>query len=102
MKYQFTAEALSDYESAVVYYERQEPGLGARFILELEELLATLLEFPRMTPAVRNAPAELELRLALLDRFGVEIAYQISTDTLVIISVFHGSREPDFWRRRIK
>ena len=43
---QFLGEALAEYEDAVVYYERRQPGLGARFVLEVDEALALAAEFP--------------------------------------------------------
>ena len=75
MKHRFTTEALSDYENAVEYYETQERGLGARFILEIDELISSMLEFPRMGPTVAGAPPELGVRRGIVQTFGVEIDY---------------------------
>ncbi|GAB4509404.1 MAG: hypothetical protein Tsb0020_25920 [Haliangiales bacterium] len=36
----FLAEAGAEYEDAVVYYERLATGLGARLVLELEDVIA--------------------------------------------------------------
>jgi hypothetical protein len=36
----FFAEALAEYEDAVVYYEKREEGLGARLIQEFDEAVA--------------------------------------------------------------
>lgn len=102
MKHRFTAEALSDYESAVVYYETQEPGLGVRFIIDVDELISTMLEFPRMGSIVAGTPADLEIRRCIVQTFGVEVAYMLEGDELVVIAVFHTSREPGFWLDRLK
>jgi plasmid stabilization system protein ParE len=102
VKPRFTAEALADYESAVVYYETQAPGLGARFILETDELIASLVEFPRMGPTIEAAEPELSIRRCIVQSFGVEIDYMIEGDEIVILAVFHGSRRPGFWLDRLK
>ena len=39
----FFAEALAEYEDAVVYYEKREEGLGARLIQEFDEAVAVAL-----------------------------------------------------------
>lgn len=102
MKHRFTAEALSDYESAVVYYETQEPGLGVRFILDVDELISTMLEFPRMGVVVDGTPPNLEIRRRIVQTFGVEIDYMLEADELVVVAIFHTSREPGFWLDRLK
>jgi plasmid stabilization system protein ParE len=103
VKHRFTAEALSDYENAVVYYETREAGLGVRFILEVDELISSMLEFPRMGPRIEGAPADLGIRRCIVQTFGVEIDYLIEDESvLVILAVFHGSREPGFWLRRLE
>ena len=102
MKHRFTAEAVADYEHAVVYYETREPGLGARFILEVDDVIATVLEFPFLGAKVDGAPEELGLRRALVQSFGVELAYMLrGSEEVVIVAVFHGSREPGFWLERV-
>ena len=72
-----------------------------RFILEIDELLATMLVFPRLGPLVPDTPPELEIRRRVLDTFGVEVGYMISDDTITVLAVFHGSREPGYWRDRL-
>ncbi|MBK7976543.1 MAG: hypothetical protein IPK07_25840 [Deltaproteobacteria bacterium] len=44
--HQFLAAAFAEYEDAAVYYELQEPGLGSRFLLEVDEAIAFTLESP--------------------------------------------------------
>jgi hypothetical protein len=41
----FFADALAEYEDAVVYYEKREEGLGARLIKEFDEAVAVALEY---------------------------------------------------------
>ncbi len=52
----FFAEALAEYEDAVVYYEKREEGLGARLIQEFDEAVAVALEYPDAFASVPEAP----------------------------------------------
>jgi hypothetical protein len=52
----FFAEALAEYEEAVVYYEQREEGLGARLIHEFDEAVALALEYPDASPLCRRLP----------------------------------------------
>lgn len=49
---QFFDEALAEYEAAVVYYERRETGLAARFVQELRHS-RTWKTFPLISIYVR-------------------------------------------------
>lgn len=98
----FLDEALEEYEDAVVYYETLRLGLGASFILDFDQVIATTLEFPEIGAPIDGVPAELGVRRRVLQRFGVEVDYLVSDDTLVIIAVFHGRRRPGYWKDRLK
>ena len=52
----FFAEALAEYEDAVVYYEKREEGLGPRLIQEFDEAVAVALEYPEAFATVQEAP----------------------------------------------
>jgi hypothetical protein len=65
----FFAEALAEYEHAVVYYEKREEGLGARLIQEFDEAVALALEYPEAFATVQEAPALYGLRWVMLRSF---------------------------------
>lgn len=71
MKYRFYAEALAEYEDAVVYYEGMNPDLGTRFILEVDDLLVGICEYPRAGSRVPDTPSDLEIRRRFLRTFNV-------------------------------
>ncbi|MFN7956140.1 MAG: type II toxin-antitoxin system RelE/ParE family toxin [bacterium] len=99
--HQFLAAALAEYEDAAVYYELQEPGLGGRFLLEVDEAIAFMLEFPAAGALVDGAPPELGIRRKMLNRFPVQIAYCVQDDRVVILAVFHSARRPGYWLDRL-
>lgn len=100
-RHQFLAAALAEYEDAAVYYELQEPGLGARFLLEVDEAIALTLEFPAAGTVVEGTPPELAIRRRLLNRFPVQLAYCLHGERVVILAVFHSARRPGYWLDRL-
>jgi toxin ParE1/3/4 len=100
--HRFLHEALEEYEDAIAYYEELRPGLGSSFMVDFDQAIAATLEFPEMGSIVAGAPTRLGIRRRLLQRFGVEIDYIPSGDTLIIIAVFHGKRRPGYWKSRLE
>jgi plasmid stabilization system protein ParE len=99
--YRFHREALDEYEDAIAYYERARPGLGESFILEVDRTIALTLEFPEIGAPVADTPPELGIRRRLVQRFSVEIDYQVSGDSIVVLAVFHSKRRPGYWKNRL-
>lgn len=97
----FLAEASAEYEDAAVYYEYREPGLGGRFLLELDEAVAFAMEFPGAGTMVRDVPSEHGLRWTMVRSFPVKIVYAVRQDEVVIVAVFHARRRPDYWATRV-
>lgn len=100
--YRFIREALDEYEDAIEYYERAQPGLGQRFIEDVERVLALTLEFPDIGTVVPDMPLDLDVRRRVLQRFGVEIDYVVVRDELIVIAIFHCKRRPGYWRDRLE
>jgi plasmid stabilization system protein ParE len=101
VKHRFLAEALTEYERAAVYYEERQEGLGARFIIEVDEALALALEFPSAGSRVMNPPEEFDIRRVLLHTFPYELDYLVHDNTLIVLAVFHVSQRPGTWLHRI-
>jgi hypothetical protein len=96
------AEALAEYEDAVVYYEGREEGLGARLIQEFDEAVALALEFPDAFAPVQEAPAAYRLRWVMLRTFPIKLVYTVHGDALLFVAVFHARRRPGYWLERLK
>ncbi len=98
MRLEFHAQAREEFLSAVSRYQAEVPGLGARFIAEVERCIGVLLEAPQI-----GSPVSRKLRrFALNDNFPFSIVYSIQGDTLFVIAVAHASRRPGYWKRRAK
>jgi toxin ParE1/3/4 len=98
----FFAEALAEYEDAVVYYEGREEGLGARLIQEFDEAVAVALAFPGAFAIVEGTPAVYELRSVMLRTFPIKLVYTVRDDALLLVAVFHARRRPGYWLERLR
>ncbi len=88
-------EAELDVESSAVWYERQQPGLGSRFVDGLNEVFARITETPLQFPQLDKG-----VRRALLRRFPYGIYFVPEPHRLVVLAVLHLRRHPDTWKRR--
>jgi len=78
------------------WYEREAPGLGARFRAELdrqaERILANPLQFPVMLADIRRAR---------LRRYPYGLYFRPLDDAIYVIACFHSSRDPAIWQSRL-
>jgi toxin ParE1/3/4 len=96
MTYGFHPEARLEYLETIDFYESRRTGLGAAFTREVEATIQRILEEP-----TRWRIIEQDVRRCLTHTFPFGILYTVEEDSILIVAVAHGSREPDYWRRRI-
>jgi plasmid stabilization system protein ParE len=87
--------ATADVDSAVLWYEREQPGLGALFVLELDALFDRIRETPQQFPVIEEP-----IRMALLPRFPYSVYFRSSADEALVLAVLHVSRDPRIWNKR--
>jgi len=92
-------EAEREFAEAVEFYDEREPGRGQKFARDVREIFKTVCEdperFPRYSRMTRKAK--------VLDwPYSVYFAIKPKTSELVIITVWHGARDPAELRRRLK
>lgn len=92
----FTKEALFDIEDIVLWYEEQRIGLSYDFELCLEAGIDTILRNPA---AFQKRHKEVKVRF--ISRFPYGIHYRIKEKEITVIGVFHTSRSPKNWSKRI-
>ena len=97
MTYGFHPEARREYLEAAEFYESRRPGIGAAFTLEVEATIQRILEAPD-----RWRILEQDIRRCLTHVFPYGVLYTIEDDFILIVAVAHGSREPGYWRGRLK
>ena len=85
-------EAETDIDDIYRWYEQRRKGLGRAFMIELDRLLSSIQQGPKMFPRAHK-----ELRRALLKKFPYAVFYTLRADEIVISAVFHQSRDPLRW-----
>ena len=72
------------------------PGLGLRFIAEIERCQNALLE----TSLIGHPYGRRLRKFTLGDKFPYSIVYAALGEVLFILAYAHGSRRPGYWRTR--
>lgn len=92
----FRRAAKSEFEDAAAWYAGRAPGLGEEFIHEIEQTIASAAAAPQRYPVVFD-----DVRRAVARRFPFAVYFRVRSDALVVLAIFHGSRNPAIWRRRV-
>jgi plasmid stabilization system protein ParE len=88
-------EAEADLGNARDWYERQREGLGAAFLLCVEEVLERIGRTPEMYTAVYH-----DVRRALTRRFPYAVYYRIAGNEVVVLGILHTHRDAHEWQSR--
>ena len=88
-------EAEADLVDARNWYEEQRQGLGAEFLLCVEEVLERISRMPEMHAVVYEG-----VRRALTRRFPYAIYYRIEANEIVVLGILHIRRDPRGWQSR--
>lgn len=91
----FREVARAEFEDAAAWYESRVANLGADFIAEIQRVLDTIADHPNRFPVVFG-----DVREVLVRRFPYCVYYRVKLDRLVIIAVFHTSRDRTEWQSR--
>ena len=95
-KIYFTNEALFDIEAVVLWYEEQRIGLSYDFELCLEAGIEEVLRNPE---AFQKKYKQVKIKFIL--RFPYGIHYIFIENEITVIGVFHTSRSPKNWSKRL-
>jgi plasmid stabilization system protein ParE len=95
-KIHFTKESLFDIEAAVLWYEEQRIGLSYDFELCLEAGIEEVLRSPE---AFQKRYKQVKIRF--ISRFPYGIHYVVIENQITVIGVFHTSRSPKNWSKRL-
>lgn len=88
-------EAEADLVNTRDWYERQRAGLGAEFLLCVEEVIERISRTPEMYAVVYQ-----DIRRALTRRFPYAVYYRVESNAVVVVGVLHTRRDPQEWQAR--
>ena len=91
----FRAIADTEVTESAEWYEDQRQGLGFEFIDHVQAVLDRIAEDPLRYPVVLR-----DIREAIVSKFPFAVYYRVKPDRVVILAVFHCSRDPAVWQSR--
>ena len=83
-------EAAQDLVDAMVWYNRKSQGLGFELLQEVKENVATIQRYPAGFREVVKT-----IRQCALKRFPYVLLYYAKESDVLIVGVFHTSRNPE-------
>ena len=95
LPHQIRAEAEADLAEAYQWYEHQREGFGADFLLCFDEALRRVCRNPDLYPLVHKT-----VRRGWIRRFPYGLFYKVDAEVVVVIGVFHASRDSRCWQSR--
>lgn len=101
MKYQVIIKpaAEADIDTVCKWYERQRPGLGDDFLLCVEELVETIGRSPKAFPLAGDNS---DVRVSMTKRFPYSVFFVLERESVYVLGVFHGRRDPETWKERLE
>jgi plasmid stabilization system protein ParE len=91
----FRPEADTEALSARDWYEAQSRGLGAKFADAIAETIDMIAAEPAIFARVHG-----DVRRAFVRRFPYAIYFYWHDNTIVVLAVMHGHRDPRRWQSR--
>ena len=88
--------AKTKFLNSIAWYEQWSSGLGKRFAAAVGRRLDDIAEDPERWPF-----EEQDVRAAKVPRWKFVIYYRMVTDIIVVIAIFHTSRDPQEWMDRV-
>jgi plasmid stabilization system protein ParE len=89
LKARFSERANKEVVDAAVWYEEKSKGLGNEFLNEIQKVIDTIEKHPKRYHNTKDYYRE-----ALVKRFPYIIIYYFTPEILIIVSIFHASRDP--------
>ena len=89
-------ESLFDIEEIVLWYEEQRLGLSYDFELCLEAGISEILRTPNAFQKKYKT-----VKIIFIHRFPYGIHYTVNGNIITVVGVFHTSRSPRNWSKRI-
>jgi toxin ParE1/3/4 len=81
-----------ELNDAAAFYEGESPGLGAKFLTEIDSCIDSIVKHPRAGQVILEP-----VRRRLLRRFPYGILYTIKPEGVRILAVMNLKRRPFYW-----
>ncbi len=91
----FHPDAIAELQEQATYYEERSPGLGLRFIAQVEAALQLAVAMPGA-----GSPYRHNTRRVFPKDFPHSVVYLVTEGHLVVLAVAPFRRKPGYWRSR--
>lgn len=91
----FQPAARREYDDAADWYEARRAGLGAAFTVAVQQVLDRIADQPKFYAVALD-----DIREAQIVGYPYCVYYREKPDRVVILAVFHTSRDPAIWQGR--
>jgi plasmid stabilization system protein ParE len=91
----FRRSARAEFIEAAAWYESERQDLGVEFIAEIERCVPAAAERPMSYSAVYK-----DIRRVVAKRFPFSVYFRAEAHRIVVLAVFHGSRDTAIWQHR--
>jgi plasmid stabilization system protein ParE len=95
VRVEFSLDAEIEFDEATAWYFERDPDVADRFVVDVENTAARIVERPTM-----RAEIEPGVRRALLHDFPYSLIYRLEDDCVFVLAVMHHKRHPTYWHDR--
>jgi toxin ParE1/3/4 len=88
----FHRAAQAEFVEAAAWYDSKRSGLGMDFIAEIDRCVGLASVQPRKYALVRG-----DIRRVVANRFPYSVYFRAEQSRIVVLAVFHSSRDPAVW-----
>lgn len=93
----FLPEAQAEFDTAIDWYKDRGADSAKDLVARVQAVVKRIAATPKMDAAVHG-----DVRKAVLARFPYVVLYREDAGELIVISVFHTSRDPAEWQARVE
>lgn len=91
----FHRAASAEFIDASAWYETKRVGLAIEFMAEIDRCVSLASKTPHQFAIVRE-----DIRRVVANHFPYSVYFRTEKNRIVVLAVFHGSRNPIIWQAR--
>ena len=88
-------DAEIEYTESLIWYSARSESAATAFDAEFNQAISEIESDPQRYPFCDERH-----QFYLMCRFPFRIIYRVTDDTILVVAVAHGSREPNYWTDR--
>lgn len=89
-------DARAEFDDAADWYGAKRVGLGIDFVAKVRDVFQRISINPKLHQIVYR-----DVRRAVVARFPYIVLYRAEGNEVIVIAVFHSSRNPNVWKLRV-